>query len=396
MSQRQIWALYLTGDCNLSCAYCYYRPSSPRGAMTEETAARAVDFAAAHGAAQGAPSVDIGFFGREPLTRFDLIEAVVAHAGARHPRVTFSLNTNGTLLTPERLDFFGGIKARIALSLDGQPYYHDMVRPALDGSSSYGKIAPFFPDLAAYDPAIYVRMTVTAAGARHFHDNAVHLFDLGFSKVGFSFDLTDPDWDAPALGALQRSMTQLADWYAAEVDRGRDIRIPAFDSLARGRRVPPRGLFCGAAGHLFAVDCDGLVYPCWRFVGSAADAMGDVRTGWTAPPGSHAFNALSQADLVSCRGCGHAAYCGRCAWVSLRSTGAPDRVGIAQCATARIAIEAGLRACDALAAWGSPLFVRRLTGMDAEEAQDGSLVLSDETGCLYHIPPGELAKYLVK
>lgn len=396
MSPRQIWALYLTGDCNLACAYCYYRPSSPQGAMTAATAIRAVDFAAAHAAREGAPSVDIGFFGREPLTRFDLIEAIAAHAAAHVPTATFSLNTNGTLLTRERLDFFRGLGARIALSLDGQPYYHDLVRPALDGSSSYGRVAPIIPDLAAYVPAVYVRMTVTAAGARHFHDNAVHLFDLGFSKVGFSFDLTDPHWDDPALASLARSMTQFSDWYAAEVGRGRDIRVPAFDSLARGRRVPAQGLFCGAAGHLFAVDCDGLVYPCWRFVGSKASAMGDVLTGWTTPPDAHPFNTLSQAGIAGCGGCAHAAYCGRCAWVSIRNEGAPDRVGPGQCATARIAIEAGIRACDALAAAGSPLFVGRQGGMDAEEARDGSLVLADETGCLYQIPPEELQKYLVK
>lgn len=396
MSPRQIWALYLTGDCNLSCAYCYYRRMSPLGAMTVETGVRAVDFAAAYAAQQGAPSVDIGFFGREPLTRFDLIEAIADHASRHAPTMTFSLNTNGTLLSRDRLDFFRGLKARIALSLDGQPYYHDIVRPALDGSSSYGRVAPIIPDLAAYEPAVYVRMTVTAGGARHFHDNAVHLFDLGFSKVGFSFDLTDPHWDAPALGALSRSMTQFADWYAAEVGRGRDIRVPAFDSLARGRRVPAQGLFCGAAGHLFAVDCDGLVYPCWRFVGSADDAMGDVRAGWKTNPDAHAFNAVAQADIAGCQGCAHAAYCGRCAWVSIKNEGVQDRVGPHQCATARIAIEAGLRACDALAASGGPLFVARQDGMDVEEARDGSLVLADETGCLYQIPPEELEKYLVR
>ena len=396
MRERQIWALYLTGDCNLSCAYCYYRPSSPQGTMSHETALKAVDFIAAHAAKEGAPSADIGFFGREPLTRFDLIKTIAGHAQKTVPRATFSLNTNGTLLTPDRLDFFRGIGAQIALSLDGLPDYHDLVRPGLDGSSSYDLVAPLLPSLAAYTPSVYVRMTVTAAGGRHFFDNASHLFDRGFTKLGFAFDLTDGNWDPPALSALERSMTAFADWYADEVDHGRDIRVPAFDSLARGRHVPAQGLFCGAASHLFSIDCGGFIYPCWRFVGSAPDALGDVRTGWTIAPGAHPFNTVRQADIDGCVHCAHTGYCGRCTWASLRLTGAYDRVSTIQCKTARIAIEAGIRACDALAAKGSAPFVRRLDELSAESAKDGSIVLSDETGCVYNIPPEELEKYLVR
>jgi radical SAM protein with 4Fe4S-binding SPASM domain len=363
--------------------------------MSGETAAAAVDFIAGFARAQGAPSADIGFFGREPLTRYDLIETIVPMALQKIPSATFSLNTNGTLLTPERLSFFAGIGARIAISIDGLPDYHDLVRPACDGSPSYGLIAPMLPALAAYEPAVYVRMTVTAAGARHFCNNAVHIFDLGFKKLGFAFDLTDPHWDPQALDVLQRSMEVFAAWYAAVVAGGRDIAVPAFDSLARGRRVPDLGLFCGAAKNLFSVDCDGAVYPCWRFVGSAADAMGDVRGGWKTPPGSHPFNSVDQPRAVDCARCAHAGYCGRCAWASMRHTGSHDRVSRLQCETALIAIEAGIRACDMLAASQSPLFIGRLRETASVDAKNGTMVIADDAGCVYSIPADELEKYRV-
>ncbi|MBI5528233.1 MAG: radical SAM protein [Deltaproteobacteria bacterium] len=395
MTMRQIWALYLTGDCNLSCAYCYYRPESPQGTMSAETAARSLDFIAAHAASRGARSTDIGFFGREPLTRFDLIESVAADAKRKIPAVTFSLNTNGTLLDPARLDFFRGLGARISLSLDGPPDHHDTVRPTKNGGPSYGLVEPMICGLAAYEPAVYVRMTVTAASARHFFDNATYIADLGFKKLGFAFDLTDPHWDQPAFSAARRELERFADWYSAGVAAGRGLAVPAFDSLARGRHVPDAGLFCGAASHLFAVDCDGKIYPCWRFVGSAADAIGDVVTGWKAPPDSHAFNSVRQSLAPDCAGCPHAGYCGRCAWASIRHTGSHERVSRVQCETARAAIDAGIRACESMAASQSPNFIARLSSMDAEQTLDGSLMLSDESGCVYSLPPEELERYRV-
>ncbi|MBI5528803.1 MAG: radical SAM protein [Deltaproteobacteria bacterium] len=395
MSTRQIWALYLTGECNLACAYCYYRPESPQGTMDLRTAERALDFIAGYAGERGAPSTDIGFFGREPLTRFDLIESVASSAKKRIPGATFSLNTNGTLLDNTRLAFFRDLGARITLSLDGAPDHHDTVRPTTGGGPSYGLVEPMIGDLTLYEPAVYVRMTVTAASARHFFDNAVHIAGLGFRKLGFAFDLTDPHWDQLAYAALRRELERFADWYSAGVAAGRKLAVPAFDSLARGRSVPDAGLFCGAASHLFAVDCEGTIYPCWRFVGSGPDAMGNVFSGWSRPPDGHAFNAVRQAAAADCAGCGHAGYCGRCAWASIRHTGVHDRVSRVQCETARAAIEAGIRACESMATSQSPHFIARLSSLEAERTLDGTLMLSDESGCVYSLPPEELERYRV-
>ena len=401
MAGRHIWALFLTRACNMACAYCYLRDLPAVGdaggvEMPRGTLLRALDFIGAHSVGAGAASTDVGMFGREPLMAPELVRLVLDEAPRRVPRATLSINTNAALLDGAMLDAFERSGVRTAISLDGDPESHDSGRKPAGGGGAYARIKDNLPRLAAYSPAVIVRMTVTPATAGRIRQNVAHIAGLGFRQISLAFDLTSPGWDHAAVEEARGSLDALSDWYVMQVASGAAVTIPAFDSLAAGRTVPPHGLFCGAASTLFSVDPDGAIHPCWRFAGDAAWRMGDVFSGFSADPATHRFNRISQRETPGCADCPHTGYCGRCAWLGLRLAGDPAAVSKLQCRMALMVMEAGRKACDALISSGCGAFIARLPVLDAAGGGDGAMVITDRRGSVYNMPALELERFRVR
>lgn len=81
-NMRQV-VLEVTENCNLRCDYCIYQNSfsgfrdfSPRS-MSEETAIKAIDYILKNSYRD---EIYVGFYGGEPLLKFDLIKKCVSYA----------------------------------------------------------------------------------------------------------------------------------------------------------------------------------------------------------------------------------------------------------------------------------------------------------------------------
>ncbi|MFA6035068.1 MAG: radical SAM protein, partial [Myxococcota bacterium] len=204
MAGRHIWALFLTRACNMACTYCYLRDFPAAGGagaadMPRGTLLRTLDFIGAHSIRTGAGSTDVGMFGREPLMAPDLVRLVLDEAPRRVPFATLSINTNAALLDGAMLDALERSGVRIAISLDGDRDSHDSGRAAAGGGSAYDRIKDNLPGLAAYSPAVIVRMTATPATAGRICRNVSHIAGLGFTRISLAFDLTSPGWGRAAL-----------------------------------------------------------------------------------------------------------------------------------------------------------------------------------------------------
>src|ERR1017187_1146382 len=115
------YTLFLTHRCNLACDYCYVSKSSD--CMSLSVAQRVIDFAFQN--TPPADDIEIGFFGGEPLLEFPLLRDVTrivrSHPSFDPCRVNLSLTTNGTLLTPEIVEFLGEHEVLTTISCDGRP-----------------------------------------------------------------------------------------------------------------------------------------------------------------------------------------------------------------------------------------------------------------------------------
>lgn len=129
--------LEITQHCNLACRYCinsnYY---STRNDMSEDMIYRSIDFLKDHSG--NANEVYVGFYGGEPLLKFDLIKRAVYYAQNNlSKKMNFNLTTNATKITDETARFLIDQDFSIIVSLDGSKEIHDSNRIYKNEKGSY-------------------------------------------------------------------------------------------------------------------------------------------------------------------------------------------------------------------------------------------------------------------
>jgi uncharacterized protein len=283
-------SLAVAQTCNLACSYCYAQQGEFGGAarsMPLEVAERSVDLLV--GRADPGSRVNLAFLGGEPLINRDVLRASTRRAAALASRrgvsVTFSITTNGTLLTEEDGEFFEEHGFAVTISLDGPRDAHDALRPFRGGRSSYDVVMRRAAPLLALQRRMQVsaRVTVTPTNlmVRQTLDDLVA---AGFHSVGFSAMLSSPS----GAGELQREDLEVL--LGEMIDCGREFerqvragrRYP-FANLVNALREIGKGTHrpypCGAGAGYFGVSAEGALSACHRFVGDDAGAMGSVQEG---------------------------------------------------------------------------------------------------------------------
>lgn len=125
--------LQITQSCNLRCSYCIYsgkykNRSHSQKTMSKETAQKAIDYYISH--SKDTQTLSIGFYGGEPLLSMDMIKFCVEYAeeNAEGRNIMYSMTTNGTLLTPEKVEYLVIHDIHLVVSLDGPAPVHNKNR----------------------------------------------------------------------------------------------------------------------------------------------------------------------------------------------------------------------------------------------------------------------------
>lgn len=137
--------LQLTQNCNMRCDYCaysgsYYNRTHNNKRMSLDTAKKAIDFLQSH--SKDRKSVNVAFYGGEPLLEKELLKESVAYAKKRlsHKKLSFTVTTNGTLLDDDIIEFFIENNFWVMISLDGPKEIHDANRKLINGNGSFDLI----------------------------------------------------------------------------------------------------------------------------------------------------------------------------------------------------------------------------------------------------------------
>lgn len=135
--------LYLTNKCNLSCTYCY-------STRAREADWRDFDRSLLEKAIRmlfrepRRQSLCFLLFGGESLLAFPLMKEIVEYVHTVNrffgKRVTFRIQTNGTLLTQEKIAFLKENRVQVGLSLDGPEHIHDRNRVMSGGRATYAVV----------------------------------------------------------------------------------------------------------------------------------------------------------------------------------------------------------------------------------------------------------------
>jgi uncharacterized protein len=283
-------SLAVAQKCNLGCTYCYAQQGSFGGvakSMTLAVAEQSVDLLV-DGAEPGA-RLNLAFLGGEPLVNREVLRAATRRAAeraaARDATTTFSITTNGTLVTEEDADFFEAYGFAVTVSLDGPRETHDALRPYQGGRGSFDRIMENVELLLRKQRRMQVsaRVTVTPQNLmlRRTLDEFVH---AGFHSVGFAPMLSSPtgigEMQADDLEAMLGEMIDCGREFERQVAAGR--RYP-FSNMVNAMREIERGTHrpypCGAGAGYLGVSAEGDLAACHRFVGDAEGAMGSITDG---------------------------------------------------------------------------------------------------------------------
>ncbi len=163
--------LGLTEQCNFRCIYCVYSGAYPDSRAHSPTVlpGRALRQAIAWYLSFEREEYRIGFYGGEPLLRFEQIRDAVRDAREQRPsgtRLKFAVTTNGSLLSDEICDFLVYHEFDLHISLDGPREIHDRYRIDVRKRPTFDRVWGHIERLQCRHPEYFesrVGFNITAA-----------------------------------------------------------------------------------------------------------------------------------------------------------------------------------------------------------------------------------------
>lgn len=273
--------VYLTEDCNLRCSYCFV--AKKRKSMTAETADRLVDFLFDSHLCGDEPNLQINFFGGEPFLELDRMEQIIDRAdrlaAARGRRVWFSATTNGTLYSERIAEVIRRSGMALLVSLDGGPDVTQEDRPFVSGRSSHLQVVKNLPGLLEATSGRLMARTTFHPGSLNLVERCCYVLQQGIGSLNL-YPVIDADWE-PCEAELETEYQELASWFLACCDEGIAPPLEATWRLVQAWHQAHHGLSrphrpCPVGASLMAVDTQGNILPCQRFLYRPQDRLGSV------------------------------------------------------------------------------------------------------------------------
>jgi uncharacterized protein len=357
--------LSLTHSCNLACDYCYAGRSMNRH-MSFETARRAIDFAMVR--TQPGEKIEIGFFGGEPLLRFEMIQKVVTYIHQqteRSPRqIVLSITTNGTILTDEILNFLEREAIDLCISIDGPKRVHDKHRVYRDGRGSFDDVFANLQWALKRLSRVQVNAVYSSDTLDFLPETVATLINTGVPSIHLNPNIT-AEWDKQAQRSFQRVYREVADLYIDSYRNGREIAINLIDNkiilfLKGGYSAQD---MCGMGKTQWAFAPSGNIYPCERFIGEDDDDRFRLGNLYTGLDERRRVLIMHQAGNRNkeCLTCELRPYCMNwCGCTNYYTTGRIDLAGPVLCASERAAIEAARYTLATLSGERCDLFITHM------------------------------------
>jgi uncharacterized protein len=277
--------LLLTEKCNLACGYCLAGAAQHMPHMSDEVAYRTVDLAYAMDTPDG---ITFEFSGGEPFLRFrlmqDLVEYIRNHPRRNNRTVYVSLQTNGTLLDEQRVEWIRQNGIIVGLSLDGDPASHNHSRPQVNGGESFSKVLRGIDLLQRADVGFGVLLVLNRSNIGSVQSMVDFLVENGISSIKLNpvayLGTGRQNWNS--FGVTQDEVVAyFRAFIELIVERGCPIiEANLFDMVrhvvSKQRHSRCIRGYCGAGDTFSAIAADGSIYPCGRATQSPKLKLGHV------------------------------------------------------------------------------------------------------------------------
>lgn len=279
MSAKHITILIkpASSACNLKCRYCFYNDvSSLRevksfGLMTKETAHNLIDKALDF--ADGG-SVNFAFQGGEPtICPLDFFKDFVEYcksANKKNAKVSYSLQTNGTLLTDEIAAFYAENDFLVGVSIDGKAELHNANRLTASGKGSFNKVMQGIDLLKKHNVKFNALIVANKLSAKRGRETYRFFKSQGINYMQF-IDCLEPFDVEPFTSGFSMDNDDYFNYYKAIFDEyikdlssGENVYVRSFENIfALMSGGTPE--VCGMKGYCtvnLVVEGNGNCYPC--------------------------------------------------------------------------------------------------------------------------------------
>ena len=315
----------LTERCNLNCSYCYIPEKLRRKgvSMSEDKLSRALKTLRRYFKKTLPPGrlAQVIFHGSEPmLCREALFSALDEFGGD----FNFGIQTNGTLLDEEAIQFLTSRGISVGLSLDGhRADISKRTRKTWGGEGIHHQVIEAIERLKGY-PNYSVICTATSTNMRTLSS----IVDFFHGMEIPTCMLNPVRCTLPGAREVKPSDHQFARHFLKALDRtfelyektGRKLIVANFANILISILAPAaRRLMCdispcGGGRCFFAVSAQGDLYPCSEFIGLPAFKGGSLFNGGIekalASPACRAVTGRKVEDIEPCRRCAVRHFCG--------------------------------------------------------------------------------------
>lgn len=271
--------------CTHNCTYCYQINKGVRR-MKFEHAKKLIDMLltgderlGGYIDAKSSPAIIIEFIGGEPFLEVDLIEKICDYFYDRaielmHPWATLfciSICSNGVLYTDKRVQRFLNKyrnKLSFSVTIDGNKELHDACRVFPDGSPSYDLAVHAANDWMKRGYYMGSKITIAPGNLEYMYNAIVHMVELGYDDINAN-TVYEKGWTIDHAKLYFKELVRVADYW-----NDNDLVDTHYLALFQVSMFKPKlstdlNNWCGGTGNMLAMDPDGYLYPCIRYMESS-------------------------------------------------------------------------------------------------------------------------------
>ncbi|MGF7072879.1 radical SAM protein [Mucilaginibacter sp. R-33] len=335
--------LKMVGYCNLACSYCYdFDEERYKLKLSFENAKLAID-----GVWETAgETLNILFHGGEPMMAKDVIFKVVEYVNQKkikeNKSISYSIQTNGTLLNDEWVDFFFKHEFKIGLSLDGVGSTNDINRYYHNGKGSYKDILDCINKYPEVKERVGVLTTVTKTNVKYLFEIALELKKLGFKtwktilyQDGGGRTVDNEDKFTPNPEDVVIEYLKLLDGIESGIFDGFNIQSlkTYISNIASNRRVSMcLRNSCGAANDLISISVNGEIEACDCITNKSYNlgritSIDSIKVGLQSDAAKN-IRSRNVYNLYQCQKCDWRLFCGG---TCLAKAGEVSKVDATEC-----------------------------------------------------------------
>ena len=160
----------ISSDCNLNCEYCYVFKHADQSSnylpkcMSPDTISLVIDRLKEYLSKYKLNEMLIVFHGGEPLLigykNFSNILEQISNQLSNLVKLSFSVQTNGSLLTKQFTEVFEKYDVGVSVSIDGPENYHDIYRKDKKGKGSWNNVMRGINEIKKYPKLFSGTITV--------------------------------------------------------------------------------------------------------------------------------------------------------------------------------------------------------------------------------------------